>query len=250
VSQDLEQRLADLERRVNSLEAVTYKRGVLSRAIRAVIDKFPGPFSARQIRQAVHEYFPQALPPKDYFQVEVHLRKLEKRGIILCLEKGYGSRATIYERAKAIPPGAGKPGNNNLNTHHSYESGIRSVIRSALDELPEAFTLADVRRYVEQRLPAAKIPQGSWSSTLYKLTQRGELEVVRQHHSHSRRTYKRGPVRVQPSGDVMRETEAAWAEFRRVMEAEKGTVLAAPSWDESGTIQDRWEEPESKDDAA
>lgn len=219
-SPDILARLDELERRINSLEAVTYKRGVLARAIWSVIEKWPGPFTGQQIRKAVQEFHPGALPAKDYSQVENYIGKLEKQSRVIRIQQGKGRNGSVFTKASSPPSGAGKTGSK-LNSRRSYESGFRALVRCALGDLPKQFTLYDLRRWFAENKPGVQIPSGSWSSTLYKLQQRDELIVVKNSHSVKHKVYARGPVRIGPSGDEMKQLEKNWEDFKVEMEREK-----------------------------
>lgn len=210
-------RLDAIEARLNTLWARVFHKSALAEAIRGVVDKWPGPFTAQQIRGAIVEFHPQALPHKEHYQIDQCLRRMERAGQILRTQQGYGSKANIFERAANPPKNAGKPHQRPAGIRPDYESGFRNLVRSVLDDLPETFSLADVRAAVAARAPGVQIPYGSWSSQLYKLTQRGELAVVKQHQSVKHKLYSRGPVRIGPSGDELRELEKAWSDFRSQM---------------------------------
>lgn len=82
------------------------------------------------------------------------------------------------------------------------------------------------------QFPCTEIPYGSWSSTLYKLQQAGELAVhtANKNTSIKRKLYGRGARRVLPTGEEMREiaaAEKAWREFRAGLKVENPAEHAA-----------------------
>lgn len=210
-------RIDQLERRVQTLEASTYKRSVLADALRALIAKWPGPFTAQLLRQALKQYYPDVLPAEDHYQVEQNLRRLERRGAILRVNQGEGALPNLYEKAAPAAAAARKNGGR----RDAYESGFRGLVRRALADLPVEFGLADLQAWVKQHAPHVAIPAGTWSSNLYKMQQAGELDVAKNAQRVSRKLYTRGRVRVGLDGQERSELETAWGEFRAQMERER-----------------------------
>ncbi len=220
MSEELLNRIAELERRVLSLEGLLHKRGGLAGVVRHIVKNWPGPFTAQQIRDAVYKYYPNHKPIEEHHQIEVIITRIEKQGFICKTFEGRGPSANIYEIVQEPPAGAGRKGTK-LASHAGNESGFRNIVRGALDELPEKFTLADLKKWLAEKMPDAQIPQGSWSSTLYKLTQSEELICVKgsgTNVSANRKLWTRGPRRVTPSGDELRDVEKAWLDFRSQMD--------------------------------
>lgn len=203
-----------LERRVQTLEAATRKRSALGNAVRATIDKWPGPFTARLLCEALRQYHPEALPARDTYQVQRLLQRLERSGWLTRTSQGRGAHASVYERtAMQAPPRLGR--------RRAYESGFRALVRRALDELPKEFGLAELKAWVAAHAPQVRIPEGSWSSQLWKMEQAGELAVAHPAGRLDRKLYTRGRVRIGPNGQERTELETAWSEFREQMEREK-----------------------------
>jgi hypothetical protein len=218
---ELEQLRADvaaLRGRVLKLEECVFKRHRLSLVIKELVERWPGPFTAQQIRQAIRERHPDALEPNDNYRVEAKLRWMEKAGFIVCTHRGNGRLGSIYERAANGP--ALRFHGNKMNVKHSYESGFRHIVRTALNDLPAEFRLDDLRKWMAEHMPEADIPYGSWASTLYKLQEADELVVVKRSHYNCGKVYARGPKRVAPDGDEIRALEASWQEFRKTVKAE------------------------------
>jgi hypothetical protein len=228
IQDDLLKRLALLERRVLSLEGKVYHNGAVARAVREVVSKWPGPFTANQIREAVYELQPDLRPPRELNQVHVIVGRMEKAGEVICVTRGAGPTPNIYERASCPPARAGKSGSR-LGVKAGNESGFRSIVRGALEELPAEFTVADLRAWMSKRCPEARIPYGSWSSTLYKMQKQKELIVVRNAGcSIGLKVYGRGPRRISSTGAELRELEESWREFRaqiKIPDAEMETPL-------------------------
>jgi hypothetical protein len=225
---ELAAKVQDLEARLSHLEGVTYKRAGLGTAIKRLISSWPGPFTAQQLWTALGEVRPDLINGYKEGSMTVVLLKLEKQGIVLRIHNGCGQVATIWEKAARTEAGAGNPGGK-LGRRHDYESGFRSIVRAAIasPELPEQFTLGDIRAWVSKHMPNTQIPYGSWSSTLYKLQQHNELLVVKAAHTVPRKVYRRGQVVVNASGEELAETERAWSEFKRSLQRD-GKTLTAP----------------------
>lgn len=221
-TQELLARIDRLERRVLSLEGATFKRGALARAVRHVIAKWPGPFTAQQIRDAVYEFFPEVKPVEEHHQIEVLIQRMDKQGQITRTFEGRGPSANIYVFNPEVAPA--RKGNKR-GCHAANESGFRNIVRRALEDLPEQWRLEDLRRWVDANLPDARIPYGSWTSTLYKLTQAGELEVRGHRHYEGGKVYSRGPKRVMPSGAELSDLDKAWTDFRSNIKAELPELL-------------------------
>lgn len=217
----MEERLAQLERRVLSLEGRVYHAGALARAVRQVVERWPGPFTAHQIRDTVYDLQPGLRPVTEHDQVALLLCRMEKAGQVVCTERGAGPNPNIYVRAECPPSEGGKRGAK-FGHRRDYESGFRGIVRVAMDELPEEWTILDLRDWVAKRLPETQVPYGSWSSTLYKLTQQEELVVVRggRKNGAGLKVYKRGPRRIGVTGQELTELESAWKEFRAQIETE------------------------------
>ncbi len=97
-----------------------------------------------------------------------------------------------------------------------------------MEELPAEWTILDLRRWVAEKAPSARVPYGSWSSTLYKMTQQRELRVVRGGgRGPALKVYARGDRRIGPTGEEIRELEAAWREFRAQIETPDGEFMSA-----------------------
>ena len=210
------EKLQNLERRIVSLEGVIHKRGGLASAVRRVVEMWPGPFTATQIRDAVYETTPDLRPVVENYQVEATVRKMEKQSLILCTMRGAGPNPNIYEINPSPPASACKSGMK-WNAHRDNESGFRGIVRAALDELPAQWTIEDLRKWVGEKLPNTTIPYGSWSSTLYKMTQQEELTVVRgggRGKGSTLKVFIRGPRQIAATGQEVRELEASWKEFR------------------------------------
>jgi len=212
----LTEQVSLLSRRMLALEAIVMKRGGLAAVVRKVVNSWPGPFTANQIRDAVYEFFPDHKPVEEHHQVGVIIQRMERQLQIIRTFAGRGPQANIYERVLNPPKAAGH-GGNKLGVHAKNESGFRNIVRAALNELPEEWRLPDLREWVGKKMPEARIPYGSWTSTLYKLTQSGELKVRGHRHFEGGKIYSRGEKIVLPSGDELKDLELAWAEFRKQM---------------------------------
>lgn len=222
-TEELLQRIATLEERVLTLESVSHKSSARANAVNTLVAGWPGPFTAQQIHAAVNERWPELRAPIN--AIGVKLSRMEKQGIIIRTFQGRGPHANIYVRSEEPAAQAGRPGSRR-GRRDAYESGIRAVIREAIDDLPAEFTQPEVRAWVAAHRPALVVPEGSYSSTLYKLTQLKELVVVRGgRRSRGLKFYARGPVRVAPNGDEVRELETAWREFRAGIEATVPEIL-------------------------
>lgn len=212
----LEERIGHLERRIVALEGKMFHSGGLGAAVRRVVAAWPGPFTSNMIRDAVYETRPELVPVTEQHQVCTIINRMEKQNLILCTQRGAGPTPNIYERVTNPPAGSTKCGAK-MGQRHGNESGFRTIIRTALADLPEEFTIQDLRDWVAKHLPDAKIPYGSWTSTLYKMCAQQELRVVRggrRSGGSGLKVYGRGPRRVAPSGEELRDLEAAWAQFR------------------------------------
>jgi hypothetical protein len=219
-------RIEALDARVLALEIQCRKSSGLSNAINAIVAKWPGPFTAQQIRDAIIELYPGLIRMEQRSSVEGKIGRMCKAGIAVCLFQGSGPHPSIYERAAHPPPGAGRPGAR-LGARHNYESGFRAMVREALPELPERFTLLDLQKWIGTRYPEARIPEGSWSSTLRKLTDLGELKVVKfGHRGKSLKVYTRTSKRVAPSGAELTAVQDAWREFRSTIKTEVPEFLS------------------------
>lgn len=210
---------ADLVRRVAALEEMVFRTSRTRRAILRVLASWPGPFTVQQIQQALSEYYPDVAREMKPHAVSNTIKRLEKSGHVILVNEGKGQVAAIYETVGEINPEEGRRGAK-YGRRANYESGFRNIIRRALPDLPDEFTLDDVRQWIKDNLPGVRIPYGTWSSTLYKLQQQGELVVVKnrgKNVSVNRKVYARGPVRVAPTGEEVRELQAAWEEFRKRM---------------------------------
>lgn len=221
MSEDWEEKFARLERRVLAIEGKLFHAGHLSMAVRTAVEAQDGEFTSSQIRDVVYLRHPHLKPEEDQGQVAVVLRRLELAGQVVCVEKGRGPKPNVYLRGKGSmrPVRAG----SKRGQKHGHESGFRSVVRAALSsgKLPDPFTVRDLRDWCAEHSPEVRVPYGTWSSTLYKLEQSGELvalqERVPSRQFGSLKAFRVGPVRVAPSGDVPTEKEADWASLRESM---------------------------------
>ena len=209
------ERIAALEARVLSLEGAVFKTRGLTIALQEIVSRWPGPFTAAQVREVLYSRHPELKPMEATHTVEVKLAKMEKQGFIVCTFRGAGPHPNIYEVVPGWKPGDRGPKGTKRGTHHKHESGFRSIVRQALDQLPARFTLVDLKRWVKTNLPEVEIPEGSWSSTLRKLVENEELVVVKfGHRGKTLKEYSRTEKRVAPSGDEIKVTEQAYREFR------------------------------------
>src|SRR6266567_1325142 len=201
MSDSIEARFAELEERIRKLEAVTYKQQGITAALRGLVGVWPGQFNAMQMHAAMHERT-QFKPSMATLMQAIY--KLEKKEVITRVHQGRGRVGNIWERRTAAAPDERAA---RMNRQHSYESGFRHIVRSALADpaFPKEFTLADVQTWMATNLPNTQVPYGSWSSTLYKLQQQGELIVVKPAHTTPRKVYARGERVVMPSGDELRD---------------------------------------------
>jgi len=221
----IEDRLSALEGRVRALEGVIYKRGGVGAAVKRLVEQWPGPFTFQQIHEAVIKQKgleDVLLPP-----VQQRLYKMEQ-GFIIRTHQGTGCVSNIFERCHR----PNDPSSNRTNRKTDYESGFRHIIRSALasEDLPEVFGLEDIQKWMAIHMPAVQVPYGSWSSTLYKLQERGELIVVAQKHTTKLKRYRRGEKVIQASGEEMAELEKAWSDFRKTLD----NGQPAESWSDGG----------------
>jgi hypothetical protein len=219
---NLEERVAALEGRLRSVEAVMFKRGGVSGMVGRLVRDWPGPFTFQQVHEAVCKQ--PGMEDAKLSQCQQRLYKMEKQGLIIRTHQGRGSVANIFERAAHAPQDVSR----RVNRRHDYESGFRHIVRSAMasEDLPEEFTLADVQRWMAAHMPEVKIPYGSWSSTLYKLQGQGEIVVAKQRHTTRLKVYRRGERVVMPSGEEMAELEKSWTDFKKKFEP----VKSAESW--------------------
>lgn len=212
---------ADLQRRVAALEEMVFRTHRARKIILQTIEAWPGPFTAQQIETAIKEFHPEVFSGLKPYAVTNQITRLEKTSAVVRENTGRGQIATIFRTVGKIAE-ASRPGPK-YGRRANYESGFRNIVRSALRDLPEPFMLQDLRDWMKQNLPGVEIPYGSWSSTLYKLQQQGELVCLARkgkNTSCNRKIYGRGPVRVTPTGDEMKEMEQAWREFRDGMKIE------------------------------
>jgi hypothetical protein len=216
-------RLAALEERVLTLEVQERKKSARANAVNTLVNAWPGPFTGRQIYAALCERWPDLAGSET--QALQRLTRMERQGLIIRTFQGRGPHPNIYVRSESPPDQAGRPGSRR-GRKDAYESGLRAVIREALDTLPAEFTLPDVRAWVATHRPLLDPPQSSFSSTLYRLTGLGELRVVRGgRKSKSLKFYARGAKRVAPNGDEIRELEASWREFRATVATHVPEIL-------------------------
>lgn len=215
MSEEILKRIAALESEVLSLKAMVFKTSALRQAVERIIALWPGPFTARQISEVMRERHPELAATMNHFTLETKIATLAKSGFLIRTFQGRGPQPSIYEVNPTPPESAGRKGNKR-NNHHDYESGFRAVVRLALDDLPRHFKLTDLQAWVKEHKPDLNVPQGSWSSTLYKLCEQGELEVVKfAHRGKTLKEYTRTEKRIAPSGAEMGELEQAYAEFRK-----------------------------------
>jgi len=217
---DLAQELHELRRRVAALEEFIFRTKRAKNCILGIIEKWPGPFTIQQIDQAIREFNPQVAAELKPYAVANKVHQLERDGDVVRTINGSCCVASVFELIGE--PRKGRPGRE-YNRKAQYESGFRSIVRSALDDLPDQFTLADLRAWMAQHMPdGPRIPYGSWSSTLYKLQQNQELICVKGKGSNcstERKIFTKGPKRVGASGEELRDIEASYAEFRKSMAA-------------------------------
>ncbi len=204
-----EVRLSELEERVRRLEAMTFKRQGLTAALLGMVRAWPGPFNAMQVLETMHEKTPFGANISSVLQ---SLYKLERKGLIIRTHQGRGRVGNIWELT-ARPP---DPLAARRNRQADYESGFRHIVRGALADaqFPKEFTLADLRNWMATNLPNVRVPYGSWSSTLYKLQQAGELVVLKKAHTVPLKVYGRGERVVMPTGEELTGLERAWKEFK------------------------------------
>ena len=211
---ELLSRIDALERRLLTLEAVWHKSSAIANGVDSIIARWPGPFTARQVHEALLAEHPELGNMIEHHKVEPKIHRMAKAGLLLVTFQGAGPHPTIYERNPNPPAAAGQPGAKR-GARHDYESGFRAVVREALEVLPERFTLADLQAWVAEHKPALVVPEGSWSSTLRKLIDLEELVVVeRGTRGRTLKKYSRTEKRVAPNGDELRSLELAWKEFR------------------------------------
>jgi hypothetical protein len=210
--------ITELKRRLSALEEMVFRRHRVRCAVLRIIEIWPGPFTVQSVEDVLKLKYPEAAAEMKPYEVSGHLRKLEKAGHVARTNEAAGAMAAIYHFV-SLPP-LGRPGPK-FSRRAAYESGFRAMVRRALDDLPPEFTLLDIQEWMANHLPEAKIPYGSWSSTLYKLTQSGELVCIRgrgTNCSARRKVWKIGSVRVTPTGAEAQELETAWREFRKTLD--------------------------------
>lgn len=226
--------VADLKRRVSALEEMAFRKHRHRRCLERIVEKWPGPFTCQQIQEAVKEFHPEIFSELKPYAVSSFLGSLERAGSIArTTDGGTGCLSTVYELVGQIVDCGKRPGTK-FNRRSRYESGFRHIVRTALADLPEEFTLEDLRGWMAKHMPDTKIPYGSWSSTLYKLTQSQELICIKgrgTNCSAERKVFTRGPRRVAASGEEFRELEASWMEFRKSMKTEVPEILPGLSRD-------------------
>ncbi len=143
MSEALLKQVEELERRLVALECYVYKKGGLARAVREVISKWPGPFTADLIRTAVYELNPnlQPLTPERYsHEVSSIICRLERAGQVIRTAQGTGPLPNIWIRSECPPEQAGKRGSR-FGRKDEYESGFRGMVRQAMESLPEVWTI-------------------------------------------------------------------------------------------------------------
>lgn len=218
-----EQELAELRRRILALEEMVFRRHRVALVVKDVVTKWPGAFSAQQIDAAIAEFHPALHAEMKGYAVEQQLKRMQRDRKLRIIHHAAGQNPNIYERTEHFEAAVSR----RFNKHHDYESGLRSIVRQALKELPEEFTLDDVRAWKEKHYPDVNIPHGSWSSTLYKLEQAGELDVVKKAARVSRKIYTRGAKQVLPDWSLLSDLKTAWADFRSQMK-----LGASNNWEE------------------
>ena len=204
---------AELQRRVAALEEMVFRTHRSRNAILKLLAEWPGPFTVQQIESALKEREPEISAGLKPYAIASTIARLEKSGTVSRITNGTGCVASIFQVIGQIPKAGGRPGRQ-FNRKADYESGFRNIVRTALADLPPVFTLDDLRKWVTANLPDVQIPYGSWSSTLYKLQQHGELDVVKMSHRLRGKVYARGSRRVAPSGDEVKALEQSWQNFR------------------------------------
>ena len=216
---DLTAEVLELKRRVSALEEMLFRTHRIRKAIDHVVNNWPGPFTVQEIEKAIREFHAEVWREMKPYAVSNAVRALEKTGVVIRLNDGKGCNSAMFQRTRDVPDITKRPGKP-FNRQAPYESGFRAIVRKAIDDLPSEFTLADLRAWMDKNMPTARIPYGSWSSTLYKLTQSQELICTKGRGSNcsaKRKAWTRGPMRVAPSGEELRDIESAWSEFRKSM---------------------------------
>lgn len=219
----LELEIAELRRRVHALEEQVFRKHAARRAVEKIVEAWPGPFTIQQIEAALKHSDPAVAAEMKTYAVPQLVGRWEKAGIVQRVHAGQGSVGSVFALVGSFQPGV-RPGKRYGRTA-KYETGFRSIVRQALADadFPPRFTLDDLRAWMKEKLPFTEIPYGSWSSTLYKLQQQGELVVVENRNKHcsvNRKVYARGKVQVLPTGEekqAMADAEKAWREFRQTM---------------------------------
>jgi hypothetical protein len=202
------------------------------RRLFGLVRAWPGPFNAMQVLEA--------MLAKTSFRTTIatilqSLYRLERKGVILRTHQGRGRVGNIWELAVKQPDELAK----RRNRQADYESGFRHIVRAALadDAFPKEFTLADLKGWMAIHMPHVQVPYGSWSSTLYKLQQAGELRVVKAAHTVPLKVYGRGERVVMPSGEELDGIEKAWLQFKE--EFPRTEPGATQDWSQPGSILER-----------
>lgn len=208
----LRARVEVLERELAMLKSYVTHSGTLAKRVVEMVNEWAGPFTARQIRDAVYARWPEARPVKEHEQVHCKLHRMAEQGFIVVLEPGRGARATIYERAGRPPAVAGRCGQK-FGRRHRWQSGIILAARAALEAMPAEFTTADLKRWVAEREPKLAGSE-QWGALVSHLRNSGELVTVRRVNQCGWRcVFKRGRV-ITSTGAQLAGKEAEWHTLR------------------------------------
>ena len=218
---DCQARIAELEKRILALEANVFKTRGLTIALHTIIHRWPGPFTAQQVREVLYERYPEFARMENHSTVETKIHRMVKQNLVTITQQGLGPHPTIYEITGDWQPGVKAARGQKRGGRHDYETGFRSVVRHALDHLPAHFKLTDLKAWVAANLPDLRVPDGSWSSTLHKLVETEELTVVKYpHRGKTLKEYARTAKRVAPSGEQLNQLQQAYREFRNGLQLE------------------------------
>lgn len=216
-------RLAALEARVAAIEVWLHHGAGITRAIRRAAAVWPGPFSARDIYEIVR----RGRIAVTFAGVSQHLQRLAKRGGLEIIRPGAGRVPTLYEHLAGMDHGAGCP----RGTHHANTSGLICGLRRALPELPEQFSLDDVRTWMDAHWPGKK--PANLGGYLAALRASGDIEVTRPrgHGPGAVCQLYRATNRNAPNGERLTAHETAWRAFRSTLKIEPPEILFGNSRD-------------------